>query len=314
MIDLEEMNRKQQKKYDRLTMIYQDSFLEGFYELRVASEEAIKETECGKAYFSIVEKAAHLLKELKPYDNLEAAKIFDYLLWNGYFSQDKDFSYSVSNRVNSPYLLGADVMRGKSVCINNASLLSLVLREYGVESYLIGADIRTSFSILKKDKNDDVNHLVIKPKLIDIVKSGLIKLTPLRKLGNHAVSIIEKDDRYYISDPTNQTVANFTDLLKVTTPLSSYKMEIKPCITVFSDKIEPERFNNMIDKSFMHSDEVVVTDEEEIFASVNANLKCGILKSLLDDFYDDVRKDIDTVSKTLVKKLVTDKDIKRHKI
>ena len=81
MIELEEMNRKQKKQYNKLVRHYPDVILEAFNEVNEASTESIKETPCGEAYYSVVRKAAQLLKELKPEDAVEASKMFDYLLY-----------------------------------------------------------------------------------------------------------------------------------------------------------------------------------------------------------------------------------------
>lgn len=316
MVELENMNRKQRKEYNKLMKRYPDFLLETFNESSIESLEAVKETECGEAYFSVVKKAAQLLKELKPEAAVEASKMFDYLLWNGYFSTNKNFAYSISGRVNNPHLLGADVMCGKSVCLNNAALCSQVLREYGTDAYLVGANVEGVHAIPRGDTTleGSMGRTIIKPKFSDIVKTGLLRLTPLRKVGNHAVTLIKEDDKYFVTDPTNQTVANFTDLLKVTSPISEIEMKIKPWLTVLFDQITPEDFNNMINESFRHSDEEVVTGEDELEAMLKGELKCMIQENLLDDFYVDAKEDIDTVSKTLVKQLITPEDIKRKRI
>lgn len=313
MIELEEMNRKQKKQYNKLVRHYPDVILEAFNEVNEASTESIKETPCGEAYYSVVRKAAQLLKELKPEDAVEASKMFDYLLWNGYFSQNKNFAYSISDRVNNPQLLGADVMRGKSVCLNNAAMLAQVLREYGTDAYLLGANVEHVHAVPSGDVELDGNlgRTVIKPKFKDIVKSGLLRLTPLRMMGNHAITAIKEDDRYFISDPTNQVVGNFTDLLKVQNTTGEIDMTIKPWLTVVMDRIKPEDFHDLIDRSFMYSDEDVVTSRREMRSMINANMKCMLQRNLLDDFYDDAKENIDTVSKTLVKQLITKEDIQR---
>ena len=75
------------------------------------------------AYMHIIMKIVKLFKELYIINPLEIKIVYEYLLYNGYFSIDKKFKFSTDNRKLNIYIPGADIIRGNGVCINISDML-----------------------------------------------------------------------------------------------------------------------------------------------------------------------------------------------
>ena len=61
-------------------------------------------------YGIILDKFAQLCSLFDLSNSLETANLFTYLLWNGYFSQNKNFKYKGNGRLNAVNAYAFDIM------------------------------------------------------------------------------------------------------------------------------------------------------------------------------------------------------------
>ncbi len=253
-----------------------------------------------RAYLNIVKNTARLMRELGSKDAVSASIIFEYLLWNGYLSKDRQLIYCESGRINNLAVSGADIMRGKSVCLNNAEMLTRVLDEMGLDATLIGCRVVPPKNA-KREYTPPIKREVIKEK------HGLLHRMigyPITKaIGNHAVTLCGVGNAYCISDPTSLAFASITDFQKATyIGMAGLDMELKPQLMfALNEGNKKECVETMIKTALL-------TDRQPLNLEKVKFLYEGIVegvdrqKHLLDDFHDSNREDIDVVCKTLKSK------------
>lgn len=306
MLTIEQMTEEQKKKYEKFKNFYSPNMIKTYSQAFQKHREIASSELYYRAYLNIVKKTAQLIKECGINDPLCASVIYEYLLWNGYLSKDHNLVYSISNRMNNIAVTGADVVRGKSVCLNNADMLASILREMGLEAYLLGCKVnpKTPANLeYKPDINRQIEkEISMKNRILD----GIAKVTPLKNIGNHAVTLFKFESMYFISDPTTLAFANFNDFLKARYVGSSLEIDIKPWLLLMVGKVPKEDFYRIILETYIKSDKQPLTVSmikvlyEEVIEYCKRN------QSLLDDFHNESLEDIDIVCKTL-----KSKDIKK---
>jgi len=297
MTDFEQMTEEQKNIYNNFQKKYSDSVIETFSNLYFKEYQEIITRDYYKFYLNIVKKTAILIQELGVNDPFQATVIFEYLLWNGYLSKDKKLLYSMSDRVNNIGAVGADIIRGKSVCLNNADMLSIILRNMGIESYLLGCyvDPKVGFEFEYKPDIKREKDIILK----DRFKSKL--LAPLAKrLGNHAVTIFGSKGNYFIGDPTNLVFFNFDGFLKAKGVGSDLQIDIMPFMSLVIGGIPSEDFHRIFSNTCSFNTSLLTLDNVKQLSEKSLDL-CKKNISLLDDFYDDNKKDIDGVCSNLIK-------------
>lgn len=300
MIKKEEFSKEQKEQIDRFNNFYDEDIIKAYSKAFQQEREKVKNEEYYESYFNVVKNVASLIKELKLSDPFAASIVFEYLLWNGYLSKDKKLVYSMQNRINNIVLTGADIMRGKSVCLNNAAMFTDVLERLDVEAYLLTCliDINTPLEMKYKPS---IQRNVVKPSFMSETLSKFLNLLPIKNIGNHAVTLFSSKDLWYISDPTNLTFMEIDDFLHARMCNSDISVKLKPWSMLMLDNIDPKEFKNIVLKTFLLSDSSKINDHaleilyEKIIEFLNEQ------KSLLNDFHDNIDNDIDTVCKTLKK-------------
>lgn len=304
----EEMTKEQARKYKKFIEFYSDDIIHMYSQLLKEHRESVKEKEYYQAYLNIVKKTARLIKELGIKDPFCASIVFQYLLWKGYLSKDRRLVYSISDRMNNIAITGADIMRGKSVCLNNADMQTRVLREMELEAYLLGCKVdpkATSHFEYKPDIERQIEKTKWKEQLIQ----KIIGATSLKNIGNHAVTLFQFKSLYLISDPTSLAFANFSDFLKARYVGSTLEMEIKPWLSLALGEVPEKEFRTIITETFAGSDTQLLTVPiVKGFYEETMEL-CRKNHFLLDDFHDENIPDIEVICKTL--KPVKAKDIKK---
>lgn len=85
--------------------------------------------------YQIFLKNYNKLNKIFNFNNpVEIYAMFDYLLKNGYLSQDKKYEYFLTKDIDTKYIYGSEVMTGKAVCRHNASMLCDIFNDYGISS------------------------------------------------------------------------------------------------------------------------------------------------------------------------------------
>lgn len=163
-------------------------------------------------------------------DPIEIHTMFNYLLYKGYLSVDKNFEFSKSEARDINGLLGVNVITGKSVCRHISAMLVDILNNYEIEAsqlavYYIRYNI--NINILKQPKytkeelikwvqtniTDEQSYSFVMKyieELVDKHNQSIELSTEMvedknileRKIGNHAIAFAFKDGKSYYLDPT----------------------------------------------------------------------------------------------------------------
>lgn len=301
MKTIDTITEGQKEKIKDYFRFYSKEVVEMFGDILKEEREAVKGQPFYLPYEEIIEKTAKLLKEIGATDSLTASAAFQYLLWNGYLSKDKELLYSVSYRKNNLSLAGADIACGKSVCLNNADMEAQVLRAMGKEAYIIGCRIDPTTALNLEYKPPIERKIDEHVKLSHRVLSKLVEWTPLRKIGNHAVTLVKAEGRYIVSDPTNLCYANFDDFMNVKVVGSEAKMQLKAWLMLLLHPMSYETFEKIALESFLLGDkeELNTFKVKQVFE--NGIYLCKKNNFLLDDFHDDIVPAIEEVHRTLTK-------------
>lgn len=204
----------------------------------------------GKNYTKDIIKIRELYQEfIKNYNKLNKVfdlsnpiqiyTMFNYLLYKGYLSKDKEFQFSGKQARDINCLIGTNVITGQAVCRHISAMLTDILNDYGIESsqlgvYSIGYNI--NINILDKPKytkEELINWVrthIIDEETYDYVMKLIEKLVdennqsiefssekiddknPLkRKFGNHAISFAFRDGKSYFLDPTQTRIYRMSE-------------------------------------------------------------------------------------------------------
>lgn len=252
-----------------------------------------------KAYLDIIRDIVKLFRELNINDEIDFSILYTYLLWNGYFSKDRELVYGVPTS-NKLFFEGMDIMCGKSKCINNSRMLCDLLMYNGKFSCVVG---------VKTFENHVLNYkLDINRKILDLDNKKEDKIKNLNKLNekglsnaiaNHAVTLFYMGDIPIMCDPTSLSFLYINDILYAKYIGSKNNVEIKPVTTIAINDISFSEVYNIF-SNFKSIDEEqlllnVTNRSKYIFNLVKEN------SQLLDDFYDSINSNILVVNRTLKK-------------
>ncbi len=290
-------------KYTKLKIFYNSTIGESLFKANMIKEEKIKKLDIYESYMSIVKDTCKLIKELGIKDPYNASAIFDYLLWNGYLSKDKTLKYSISNRTNLNYLAGTDIMTGRSVCINNADMLSRVLNELGYESFIFVC--RPNETEEKKNTTYKPNIKRKKDNITETEESNirkfLLKLPFFNKIGTHAITIFNFCNNYSFHDPTNIDFLNAQKDFEVKFVCSDLSFQLNPFDTSIINNVTKECFMKSFESLYNNSNQLKL---DKMFVEKTFDysiLKCIINSSLLNDFYEEITPKINETCKRLEK-------------
>lgn len=288
------------EKIKNFSEFYSDSFIDVLHRVYQDSIKEVEQEDYYQSYLKICNNTATLMRDLGIDDPMLASSVLSYLLWNGYFSKDRYFVFSQSNRVSNLGALGADIMRGRSVCINNAEMLTRVLVDMGVDAHLMGCSVSNANldSVYRPDIERKIdNHVKLRDKLLGAVFGRILK-----NFGNHAVTMFDSDGTYFVNDPTNLAFANFSGFLQGQYVESNVSFDYKPWIMLLVEDIDADRFRHIMEQSFVMSKYVSLTPDIVRLVYESSIDICQSNSFLLDDFYADNIKNIETVCKTLKRK------------
>ena len=280
--------------------MYDDKYNPNFYDNE-------KEGTYLNAYKEIISKTADLLKYIKMDNAFDASLIFQYLLWNGYFSKDKNFKYSKDNRFNALDAFGADIMRGYSVCLNNSDMLTRVLNSLDIPSRILCCStnelkLPNDNRILKPNDNQFVKHIDNSSPWENFLINHII--------GNHAIVVFNHEDLDYVIDPTNcyfikpsgykkLKFFNTDNILKIKKRTSvllnslSNPLEERSAISKDLDHILLNLFMQSKSKSSKINKEFLADIYYKAIKSYATNIE------LFKDFHTEITPQIDTICKTL---------------
>ncbi len=301
MLKVEELTEEQKSRYKKFLNFYTDDMVDTLSLLFDKYRINTQKEEYYISYQNIIRTIASLMKEIGTDNPLLACIVFEYLLWNGYLSEDKELIYSLSNRINNLIVPGAGIMRGKSVCLNNASMLADIIRKLGYEAYSLCCTIPKGFSFKGIPRPNIERKRDTEVSLSYKIASKAVSIIGMGKIGNHAVTMIKDNNLIYISDPTNLAFANFSDFLRFKYIGNDGEISAKPWLSLTSGEMPPEVFKLIFGESFLKIDEPKFNKSLIEKANTTTLELCQENTKLFDDFHDSITPDILTVSKTLKK-------------
>jgi len=243
-------------------------------------------------YQQILENYHQLGKELKLGNALHLSHLFSYLLWNGYLSVTKQHSYQLKDRLLLPEM-PFDVINGQGVCLAYSEFLN---------NFLETCHKKSAFLTCKVPKNNVVNYRPEikrvngsdsasknRQKIISFIFGGFIN-----RFGNHAVVLIEDEDKIYIYDPTNLCVLNVLDKDTATLINGQGNYFIKPFSTL---QMRPNADENCIFEKVVSNELTLAFTASEVIDSYEQTL--DLIRDnvpLLEDAYTSIYGDLKFIS------------------
>lgn len=177
-----------------------------------------------KSYNEMITSLAYLYKKLKINNQIDIFTNFCYMLWTGYLSQNRKYIYQYKNRKNLESCLGADIINGHGVCLNNASLLNDLFLNLEYESYFVITKSKSiSLDYETKINQNKTKNLELIEKIMSIPFSPFTIFN-----GNHACVLVKKENVYYLYDPTRLCIYKLDNFLSATLIGGHGKVELNP--------------------------------------------------------------------------------------
>ena len=248
------------------------------------------------AYQKILNNYKKLAEELKINDTLELSHLFTYMLWNGYYSINKEYYYDDNSRLMLPSMYSFDIIKGGGVCLANAELLSNYLNVCQKESTLLLCKVPNKKNSIKINYYPNVKIQYKNKKLKNILISfASLPLKPISNfLSNHAVTLIKDNKSYYVYDPNNLVVLNILNENKASIINGTGIYDLKPITTlalnpkaINNQLLEQIAFNNI---SQVYSRKEIIFSFEKIIDVLNDNIK------LLDDAYENIHSQLEIIN------------------
>lgn len=232
-----------------------------------------EEHNSSKLYNEEIKNISNLMDELD-LDNIhEIFYVYCYLLWNGYFSDNKKYIFDSTNIANE-YLT---IFLGKGCCRHNAKLLRDVI--YFMDTYNQSA---RNISIYLK--NSKIKGLT---KIKRDINSNTTRTTFLQRLSefrgrtNHEVTLVS-DDGIILLDPTNPVECTIIDGKKIVCPNGKYKVDKK----ILEEELMTTYPPIDIKKTSILTKEELIESYELAKEILEKN------KRLIEDFYDSNRNNL----------------------
>ena len=247
-------------------------------------------------YNEMLTKYKDLALELKLKNALEMSMLFSYMMWNGYYSVDKKYSYKLEDRLLIPGLYSFDIIRGNGVCLAHSQLLADYLNVCSKKSSFISCNFElneTSNLNTFKPPIRRVHNIDIRLKFISTILSSLL-CAKNSKNGNHSVTLIEDDNKFYVCDSTNLYFAQIQNDSTATIINGNGKYYLKPLSSPI--EIPYADFNRLYekvlesDKKDAYTFSKIVCDYEYITALARQNIR------LLNDAYDDIHHNLEFIN------------------
>lgn len=246
---------------------------------------------------NILNNYKKLAEELGITNSLELSQLFTYMLWNGFYSISNSHTYELKKRLLLPGMHSFDVIKGHGVCLAYSELLY---------NYLTACDKKSAIIQCKTPKSKDIKaeyrpkihrniNVGLQPKALLTSSKPLLSLL-INKYGNHAVNLIQEDDKMYVYDSTNLVALNINDDNNAPIINGSGTFKLKPLKTLsLSPNSDPHHlFPKIVNDEQIapaYTSEDIKTSFEKILDTINNNL------SLLNDSYANIHQDLEFIDK-----------------
>lgn len=237
------------------------------------------------SYYSILNNFTKLVKELNFDDSLGIATLFTYMLWNGYFSNGKNYTFNRGRFIDIKGFLPLNIMNGVGAGVINSIMLSDSLNYCNINSspIICGAPYKFETSFLSKIDKDIEKNEYSRTKAL--LTHAIIY--PFFRKTNSSLTLIDDGDKYYGFSPTNFQVINILNNLEGVSVSNKDVFILNPNWSLLSNpyfdkkKVYDKLFDKKRDNSFSYDE---MRDKINNYLSIILdNIK------LLEDFYENNR-------------------------
>ena len=256
------------------------------------------EKEFKGAYEAILNRWVELLIELNITEPIEIADFFSLLLWNGYFSVNKNLYYQSDDRANLQGWFSLDIMCGNGVCLNFSDMLKDLLNKMSIDAALL-------INYADKLKRNNITRELIVQKMKEDKperKIFLKLMNPLlKKYGNHAFVVIRDQNKLFAYDPTNLLCANIKDIKQAVVIDGKGSFDLKLASSYAYARTNPEY--SALDGVFeLSSDIPSYTRSELKDAWISAYYMFKANQYLIDECYEDTLPAVKYIAKKIEKR------------
>ncbi len=276
------------------------NLLQAIFLLAIKEEEVIKQTlyqEEIVLFHSVLENYRVLAEELHLETTIEKCNLFSYLLWNGYFSYNKEHFYDLNDRHPIIGMYFLDIIFGRGVCLNYADALNRYLQVCGIESAPLICKV-PAFNGQDSEYNLPITRNSKKVKF-SFSNSILSRLTFLEeKVGNHAITLVKDHDHYFAYDPTNLIVLNIDNDQTLSVVTGDFQFDLKLFFSFLVTNDSGQLYNEMLSHPVIQgiSKDRVISSFENTLSIVKEN------RQLLDSTYDTVQPTLEKIAQTCIEK------------
>lgn len=276
------------------------NLLQGGTLLAIKEEQVKKQTvyqEEIDLFRNVLENYKKLAEELHLESTLEKCNLFSYLLWNGYFSYNKEHFYDLNDRHPIIGMYFLDIIFGRGVCLNYADALNRYLQVCGIESAPLICKVN-SFKRQDLEYSPTITRNSKKAK-ISFSNTILSRLTFLvEKFGNHAITLVKDHDHYFAYDPTNLIVLNIDDDKTSSIVTGPFQYDLKFFTSFLITNDSGQLYNEMLSHPVIQgvSKEQVISSFENTLSIVSEN------RQLLDSAYDNIQPTLEKITQECVLK------------
>lgn len=237
--------------------------------------------------------------------------MFNYLLYKGYLSKDKNFKFGTQEAREISAISGANIIMGTGVCRHISSMLTDILNAYGIDASYLGCYTKIfnlNITLLQEQKYSkeelitwinthipDKEEKYLTYSIIDnYEKNGFfIELSynlkddknPFHRIfGNHAICFAKKDEKSYFLDPTQNRIYRASESNKNTLyDNTNDSIKIKEISSLILNN--PKSYLNL--KKKLNEPIIHISPEEEQHL-INSTLNiCKQNTDIFEQFYND---------------------------
>lgn len=199
--------------------------------------------------------------------------LFCYLLWNGYFSVNKTFSYDSKNIIDE----NNQVFLGYACCRHNAKLLTEVFKNNQRYTFNIAVQLKKYVS-----SEFEINRVIKASNNEKAIKNQV----------NHLVTIVKDNSSVFLLDPTNPSECEIIKSAKIIPLTGKYDVNKK----LLDRELDFYLYNYYpLKRKASTTSHEIILDYKLVKEFIYKN------KNLFNDFYNDNFKNYETIKKLVLK-------------
>ncbi len=261
---------------------------------------------------------------------IEIYTMFNYLLYKGYLSKNKEFNFSKKGVREVYGLSGINILNGTGVCRHISEMLDDILNSEGINSKQLtvhSGDYIINVDILKENKytREELTHYLKKHSMDeDTYKMGMLLIEKLvdemhqnieisfkskkdkniltRTFGNHAITFAVYDDKAYFLDPTQSRIYRMSDTNRNTLCDVYGDVPIKLKTSIINDSLKNYKMlkENLSKPSIPLEEEQQLVEETKNICENNTDIFEHFYKNN-SELYDEVSNKVLKLRKTIIR-------------